>query len=316
MSLSQDLTPRVAVIMGPTGVGKTEVGIEIAQKIGAEIVSADSRQIYKYMDIGTAKPSPEQRSTVAHWMIDCVEPDVDYSAARYSEDATQVIRRLLSQRRRVLIVGGSGLYIQALFDRFFPAPPANPGLRKRLAEEARVLGSQTLHSRLTQVDPEAAHRIHPHDIKRVVRALEIYELTGTPISRLQTEHTPESGFTPLYIGLTRERKEMRMRIEKRVDGMIGKGLVDEVSKILAMGYSPDLNSLNTVGYRETIQYLRGGRSLDETIALIKKNTRAYGKRQLTWLRKVPNVEWENLSDSDLAISRTVKRINEFLHCVN
>ncbi|KPJ51165.1 hypothetical protein AMJ40_00755 [candidate division TA06 bacterium DG_26] len=311
MSLSQDLTPirRIGVVVGPTGVGKTEVGIEVARSIGAEIVSADSRQIYKYMDIGTAKPSVEQRRSVPHWMIDLVEPDVDYSAARYGEEAREVIDGLLASGRRVLLVGGSGLYIQALLESFFPAPPVNHELRSRLITQGRSLGTKALHSRLTRVDPHAAARIHPNDLKRLVRALEVYETTGIPISKQQQGHTSRRHFSSLYIGLHREKEDLKRRIEWRVDKMIERGLVEEVQSILRMGYSKDLNSLNTLGYKEVIAHLSGELGLKETTALIKKHTRAYAKRQLTWFKRIPDVQWVDLSETKATpmIAATIER---------
>lgn len=313
MSLSQNLT-LLPIIVGPTGVGKTRVGIEVARMIGAEIVSADSRQIYKYMDIGTAKPSLEQRRIVPHWMIDLVEPDVDYSAARYSQEATEVIKNLLTSDKKVLVVGGSGLYIGALVEGFFPSPPADWDLRQRLIEEAQNLGSEALHYRLTRVDPEAAQRIHPNDLKRLVRALEIYELTGVSISKHQAKHKPKGNFSPLYIGLKRRREELRRRIEARVDWMIEKGLIEEVKSILKMGYSPTLNSLNTVGYKEIIAYLGGKFSLDEAVNLIKKNTKAYAKRQLTWFKRISGIEWVDLSEEPNPVNRVVELVCEFLKC--
>ncbi len=316
MSLSQDPTPklRIPVIVGPTGVGKTEVAVEVAQAIDAEIISADSRQIYKYMNIGTAKPSAEQQESVHHWMIDIVEPNIEYSAAKYSKEAASIIKDILAKGKRVLVTGGSGLYIRALFENFFPAPPADHNLRNKLLQEAHSLGSGALHRRLARIDPETAIRIHPNDLKRLVRALEIYELTGSPISKLQTGHSSSNEFLPLYIGLNRRKKEMKSRIEERVDRMIKRGLVEEVSGILEMGYSPDLNSLNTVGYKEIIGYLSNKSPLDESVVLIKKNTRAYAKRQLTWFRKIPDVKWIDISADTTATRQVTEHICDFLGC--
>ena len=285
----------IPVILGPTGVGKTEIAIEVAQAVDAEIVSADSRQVYKYMDIGTAKPTAEQRKAVPHWMIDMIEPDVDYSAARYATEAAAAIRRVV-EKKRVLLVGGSGLYIQALFEGLFPAPPPDHALRKKLRREADKLSSEALHLRLKRVDPRSAQRIHPHDAKRIIRALEIYELTGAPISQLQEGHVAEAEFRPHYIGLTRERQVLNLRIEERVDRMIERGFVEEVKRILKRGYSPHLNSLNTLGYREMIGLLDGKLSLPEAVELTKRHTKAYAKRQLSWFQRIEDVRWIDLSE--------------------
>jgi tRNA dimethylallyltransferase len=285
----------IPVILGATGVGKTEIAIQVAQAVGAEIVSADSRQIYRYMDIGTAKPTASQRRKARHWMIDIVEPDVDYSAARYAEEASAAIRKVL-RKGRVLLVGGSGLYIQALFEGFFPSPPADRDLRRRLTEQASQLGSEALHARLKRLDPPAAKRIHPHDTKRLIRALEIHELTGIPISQLQSDHKKDPEFVPEYVGLAREKDTLNDRIDARVDQMIQDGFVDEVRKILTMGYPPTLNSLNTLGYREIITHLTCGLPLEEAIQLTKKQTRVYAKRQLSWFRRLRGVSWNDLSE--------------------
>jgi tRNA dimethylallyltransferase len=310
--VEQTAKAKLPVIVGPTAVGKTDIAILVAQRIGAEIVSADSRQIYRYMDIGTAKPSKEQREAVPHWMIDVIDPDVDYSAARYGRQTAEVIKNLQGQGRTTLLVGGSGLYIQALMENFFPAPPPDIRLRERLLEDARKAGPGALHSRLSRVDPEAAGRIHPNDTKRLIRALEVHELTGRPISQLQKAHAPRRQFLPLYTGLSRGRGELKSRIDKRVDRMIEGGLVDEVRGILSMGYSEDLNSLNTVGYRETIAHLKGIQSLDETAVLIKKNTKAYAKRQLTWFRRIQTIQWIEASKDEAMISSIASRISRFL----
>jgi tRNA dimethylallyltransferase len=285
---------RIPVILGATGVGKTEIAIRVAQSVDAEIVSADSRQIYKHMDIGTAKPTTAQRNAVPHWMIDVVEPDVDYSAARYASDATTTINDVLA-KRRVLLAGGSGLYIRALFEGLFPSPPVDRELRRQLLQEAAKLGSRVLHVRLSRVDPASANRIHPHDTKRLVRALEIYRMTGVPISQHHAEQAPAPEFSPQYIGLKRERAELNLRIERRVDRMMEEGFLEEVERILTMGYSPNLNSLNTLGYREMMSHLAGKSSIEEAVDLTKKQTRAYAKRQMSWFRRITGVEWLDLS---------------------
>ncbi len=291
------------VIVGPTGVGKTQTALELAERSGAEILSADSRQIYRYMDIGTAKPSPKERKRVKHYFIDIVNPDQTYTAGDYGQQARQQLQDLFRREKTPIVVGGSGLYLRALLDGLSPELPSDPEIKNQLVAELKILGSIELHRRLREVDPQAAERIHPHDSQRIVRALEVFQITGKKISELQNVPPQQKlNFTPLVVGLNMERRKLYQRIEQRVERMIEEGLVEEVKKLLEMGYDKDLNSLKTVGYKEVFPLLEGGRALKETVEEIKKNSRRYAKRQLTWFCKDPKVRWiENFSGDSTAI---------------
>lgn len=304
---------KLPIIVGPTAVGKTQIACEVAASLGAEIVSADSRQVYKLMDIGTAKPSPELREGIPHWLLDLVYPDEDYSAANYARDATKVIDRLVAEENVPLVVGGSGLYIRALVDGFFEAPKVDKEIRKRLQAENH--GVSLLHKRLKKVDPEAAGRIHSEDLQRIVRALEVYEQTGVPISQLQKSEGPRRLFHPLYIGLQRERKTLYRRIEERVNEMIEGGFVDEVQSLLKRGYSPELNSFSAVGYREMADYVKGNVDLKEAVRLTVRNTKRYAKRQLTWFTGMEGIHWMEVAEErgfDDLVKKIVMTIEEFL----
>lgn len=286
---------RVPIIVGPTGVGKTEVALDLAETLGGEIISADSRQIYKLMDIGTAKPTPEQRRRVKHHFIDLLYPDQDYSAGDFGRQARAQIRVLLAQGKIPIVVGGSGLYIRALVDGFSGPRVADREIKEHLRHQAETLGLDSLYRELWRVDLELARRLHPHDRQRILRALEVYRITGKPLSQHWGKASLEpSDFYPLFFGLTRKREELYIRIERRVDHMITQGLVDEVKGLREQGYHRDLNSMHTVGYREIFAYLEGECELEEAIRLVKKNTKHYAKRQLTWFGKDNRIEWLNL----------------------
>ncbi|MBI3000668.1 MAG: tRNA (adenosine(37)-N6)-dimethylallyltransferase MiaA [Deltaproteobacteria bacterium] len=286
------MKPRVVIILGPTGVGKSEVAIDVALRVEGEVINADSQLVYRHMDIGTAKPPASVRQKVAHHLIDIVDPDGEFNAALYRELALKVIQDVIARRKKAIVCGGTGLYMRALTQGLFVGPAKNPEVRKRLEEEARERGSEFLYERLRQVDPDATDRIHPNDRYRIVRALEIFELTGKGISRWQKEHGfRESAFEVLKIGLNREREELYALINRRCDEMIGRGLVDEVNGLVERGYGLDLPALQSVGYRQIGLYLRGRVALDEAVALIKRDTRHLAKRQLTWFRGDKEIRW-------------------------
>ena len=286
------MKPKLLVILGPTGTGKSEVAIDVALQVDGEVINADSQLVYRHMDIGTAKPPASVRQKVAHHLIDVVDPDGEFNAALYRELALKVIQDITARRKKAIVCGGTGLYMRALTQGLFVGPAKNPEVRKRLEEEARERGSDFLYQRLRQVDPDATDRIHPNDRYRIIRALEVFELTGKGISRWQKEHGfKESAFEVLKIGLNREREELYALINRRCDEMIGRGLVDEVNGLVERGYSLDLPALQSVGYRQIGLYLRGRVALDEAVALMKRDTRHLAKRQLTWFRADKEIRW-------------------------
>jgi tRNA dimethylallyltransferase len=292
---------RLLCLLGPTAVGKTEIAIQLAQRLNAEIVSVDSRQIYRQMDIGTAKPTAEEQQAARHHLIDCVDISQPFSVADYQSLADAAIADIRNRGKRVLLVGGAGLYFRAIVDGLFEGPGANPALRKRLEAEAAQNGVDSLHNRLQTCDPESADRIHPNNLVRVIRALEVYELTGTPMSELQQQWHPEKQRYPfIAFGLTMPRALLYRRIEQRVDVMLANGLIAEVESLLAAGYARDSVALQSFGYRELIAYLDGDCTYLEAISQLKQNTRRFAKRQLTWFRKDTRIEWvDRESTSDI-----------------
>lgn len=291
------MKPRVLILVGPTGVGKTALSLEVAQKLNVvEIVSADSRQIYKLMDIGTAKPSREELAIVPHHFIDIKYPDEYYSAGQFGRDARLKIAELLAQDRQPLVVGGSGLYVQALVDGFFEKEIFDPQVKARLKTAIEQNGLSVLYHKLQQVDPTYAQKIHPNDGHRIVRALEVYELTGEPFSRFQKQERHAADFEPVMVGLFMDRAKLYRIIDARVERMLAQGLVDEVRHLLQRGYSSQLNSLQTVGYREVFDYLEQKTSYDDMVSLIKQHSRNYAKRQMTWFRKDHRITWIDVSD--------------------
>lgn len=283
----------LVAIVGPTAVGKSEVAIEIAQKIGSEIVSADSMQIYRYMDIGTAKPTIEERELVPHHMIDIVYPDEEFSAADFQKRAKSCIKSIYQNDKIPLVVGGTGFYINALcYDYTFSPAGKDENLREHLKKEAEEKGADYLYNQLVQIDPEAAAKIHPNNLRRIIRALEVCKTTGKPFSYyVKMTKMGKSPYDLLIFGLTMSRDELYRRINKRVVSMIEKGFIDEVEKLLEMGYDKNLKSMQGLGYRQVIQYLEGRLTLDEAIDLIARDTRRYAKRQYTWFLRDQNIIW-------------------------
>ena len=283
---------RLLCLLGPTAVGKTEIAIQLAQRLNAEIVSVDSRQIYRQMDIGTAKPTPEEQQAARHHLIDCVDISQPFSVADYQSLADTAIADIQNRGKQVLLVGGAGLYFRAIVDGLFEGPGAEPSLREQLETEAEQRGVNTLHERLRACDPVSAERIHPNNVVRVIRALEVYELTGTPMSEHQQQWQQENQryrFTAFC--LTMPRALLYQRIEQRVDAMLANGLVAEVESLLAAGYARDSAALRSFGYRELIAYLDGECTYLEAVKQLKQNTRRFAKRQLTWFRKDTRIEW-------------------------
>ncbi|GAK54947.1 tRNA dimethylallyltransferase [Candidatus Vecturithrix granuli] len=302
----------LVILAGPTGIGKTEVALELAERLHAEIVGADSMQIYRFMDIGTAKPTMEERSRVPHHLIDIRNPDEEYSAADYARDATRVICDIDARGKLPLLVGGTGLYIQAVVYGIFEGPGRDETYREHLRELAEEYGNLALYQKLETLDPLSAHRLHPNDLVRVIRALEIFHLTGIPISAYQaTATTPLAAFTPCFLGLTTEREILYDRIETRVDAMIETGLVEEVQGLLQQGYHAELNAMKSLGYKEIVAFLQGQTDLPTAITQIKRDSRRYAKRQLTWFRKYQNVLWVHRTpdmSSDQIVARCLEHI--------
>jgi len=291
---------KVIVLIGPTGVGKTAASLHLAQSIGTEIISADSMQIYRHMDIGTAKPTPQQRSLVRHHMIDVAEPWESYSTGRYIEQVRTVIAALHRRDAVPLIVGGTGLYIKAMTRGIFHGPSANKDLRIELLKRERDEPG-SLYGQLQSVDPVSAGAIMPADVRRIVRALEVCLTAEKSMSEMQSGHTKRLPYDYIKIGLMRDRQELYEMIEKRVEIMIKQGLVDEVKKLIAgicehyKGPVAELSSLQAIGYKELIPHIDGNLSLPEAVELIKKRSRNYAKRQYTWFRKEEGINWVDIT---------------------
>ena len=300
----------VIVIVGPTCSGKTNLSLKFAQLIPSEIISADSRQIYKYLDIGTATPSKQQLEKIPHHLLDILDPSENYDASLFEKDAELLIEQIFQKNKTPIVVGGSGLYIKALIDGIFDTSAKDLDYRKELLQKRLEFGKEFLHEELKKVDPSSSKTIHPKNWKRVIRALEVLHTTGEPIwKHHQMQSTSkEKKYDFKQFGLNWDRKILYENIEKRVDWMIKKGLIYEVKNILEMGYNKNFNSLNTVGYKEIIQYLDGIISLERAIELIKRNTRHYAKRQLTWFKKDKRIHWfelENLSELDQVVEEII-----------
>ncbi len=305
---SQMDQPRLIAIVGPTASGKSQVAMEIASKINAEIISADSMQIYRYMDIGTGKPSPEDRGRIPHHLIDIIFPDEAFSAANYKERARGIIDELRKAGKNILIVGGTGLYIKALSRGLFPSPEADQSLRQEMKEKANYLGRTFLWQELRKVDPVSASRLHPNNTLRIIRALEVYRQTGLPLSHWHREHGfRDRPYEVLKIGLMRERKDIYRRIENRVDYMVRRGFEEEVKSLLKRGYGRHLKSMRGLGYKRMAEYVCGERDFEEAIHLIKQETKAYAKRQLTWFRKDPEVRWVRYPRGNERIMKIAER---------
>lgn len=296
------MTLPILALVGPTGVGKTEVAVELAQQYNLEIISADSRQVYKYLDIGTAKPSKELRQRIKFHMIDVVTPDVLYSAADYVRDARKVIEDLYRENKKFILVGGSGLYLKALFQPFFKAPKGDIELRAELAKKPLA----ELYDQLKAVDPESAKKIHSNDRQRIVRALELYLLTGKTKSELAKQSNTETKYQPFYIGLTLPRKVLYEKIDRRFDLMIEEGLIREVKSLIDRGYDEDLYAFNAIGYREIFGYLKKRISLELAIAMAKKKSRAYAKRQFTWFKHQPDITWLEYKDRQEVMKKIIE----------
>ena len=308
------------VLCGPTAVGKTELSLQIAERFSCEIVGVDSMQIYRHMDIGTAKPTVAERSRIPHYLIDIVDPDEDYTLGTFVRDAEEAIQSIYSHKNIPLLTGGTGLYLKGLLNGVFDelvgsekesaTPPQKAdtikqNLRERLAEE----GSKKLHNELAEFDPESAQRIHPNDVQRILRGLEIFYSTGIPWSKhLANQSQKNLRYQALKIGLTRPRKELYARIDLRVQQMTEQDLLTEVKNLLAMGYDNKLKSMQSIGYRHMINFIKGNWSWEQTLELLARDTRRYAKRQYTWFNNDPEIIWHDVRETD----KIFQNIKDFL----
>jgi tRNA dimethylallyltransferase len=298
--------PKIVVIVGPTASGKSTAAVELAQHFGAEIINADSMQVYKYMDIGTAKPSSEERRLVPHHLIDILYPDEEFSAGLFCEEARQSISELSAREKKAMVVGGTGLYIKALTSGLIRGGEVAPTIRARLQAEAQAKGREHIYRRLKEVDPATAGHLHPHDTYRIIRALEVYERTGRPISALRQRHLfQEEPYQALKIGLMTERGDLYHRIDARVDAMIRKGLKEEVQRLVEMGYAPPIKAMQSLGYKQMAAHLQGEYDLAEAVRLIKRDTKRYAKRQITWFKADPEIRWVGYPRDREAVLRMI-----------
>lgn len=281
------------ILTGPTAVGKTKASIDLAKALNGEIISADSMQVYKYMDIGSAKIRPEEMQGVPHYLVDVLEPDEEFHVVRFQQMAKQAMREIYDKGKVPIVVGGTGFYIQALlYDIDFTESNEDNIYRSQLEQIAKEQGAQHLHDLLREVDPESADAIHANNVKRVIRALEFYKQTGEKISQHnETERAKESPYDFCYFVLTDQRQHLYDRIDQRVDQMLQEGLVAEVEALKNKGYTKDMVSMQGLGYKEVLDYLNGECTLEEAVYVLKRDTRHFAKRQLTWFRRERDVIW-------------------------
>lgn len=306
----------LVVLVGPTAVGKSEIGLRLARGLGTELLTADSRQVYRGMDIATDKPAIEQRRGVPHRLIDVVDPDEPFNAGQYRTLALREIERLYSERRVPLVVGGTGLYVRTLIHGLCDAPPADEALRTSLLREAEVRGRYFLHEELTRIDPQSAARLHPHDEVKIVRALEVYYRSGRRLSEVQQRHGfTEQPFSVLMVGLNRDRSQLYRRIDARVEAMFERGVVEETADLLNQGYRRDSGAMKGLGYQQIAGYLSGDYDRAEALRLLQRDTRHFAKRQLTWFRKEPGLQWWSLNEQDSpeeVAGRLLETVQSFL----
>lgn len=283
----------LVILAGPTGVGKTDISIKLAKELNGEIISADSMQIYKYMDIGSAKVTKEEMKGITHHLIDFLDPKESFTVSDYKKMAEGAIQGVILNNKIPILVGGTGLYINSLINNYdFTDAHCDMEYRKCLEEQASQYGKNYVHEMLKNIDSVSYHKLFPNDLKRVIRALEVYKLTGTPISEFNSEKKAHDiPYNISYFVLTMDRKKLYDRINKRVDKMIGNGLINEVKMLKHMGLDENMQSMKGIGYKEILYYLHGKISFDEAVYLIKKGSRNYAKRQLTWFRKDNRVQW-------------------------
>jgi len=317
LSESQVLAKPVVVIVGPTAVGKSRIAVEVAKAFETEVLTADSRQVYRGMDVGTDKPASEERQAVPHRLIDLVDPDESFNAGLYRRQAIDEIERLYRDCRLPLVVGGTGLYVRTLLKGLCDAPQADPIVREALRQEAEDQGYDRLYARLVEVDPVAAARLHPRDESKVIRALEVYQLSGRRMSEFQQEHGfAERPFAALMIGLNRDRDMLYRRIEGRIDWQLAHGLIEETKRLLAQGYQRDSAAMKGLGYRQVAEHLAGEYDAAEMVRRFKRDTRRFSKRQMTWFRKEPGIQWLMIEESESVqhtATRVIEQVDRFLN---
>jgi tRNA dimethylallyltransferase len=303
----------LVVILGPTAVGKSRIAIEVAKYLGSEILTADSRQVYRGMDVGTDKPTLLAREGIVHHLIDVVDPDEPFNAGLFRRHAAAAIDECYRRRMLPLLVGGTGLYVRTLLQWLCEAPPSDPRVRARLRHEAYEQGGEQLYARLALVDPLTAAKLHPRDVPKILRALEVYLQSGSPLSSFQSMHGfRERPFSALVIGLNRERDHLYRRIEERIDWQLSHGLIDETQTLLRRGYRRDSPAMKGLGYRQVANYLAGECNWNEMVNEFKRDTRRFAKRQMTWFRREPDLTWLMIEESEPA-EQTVSRVVDLIH---
>lgn len=305
----------IIILTGPTAVGKTDLSINLSKELDAEIISADSMQIYKYMDIGSAKVTEEEMDGVKHYLIDEVTPDFSFSVSEFQDRANKYIKEINEKGKKVLVTGGTGLYLNSLiYNMDFAKSDADSELREQLRIELEENGIDYMHNKLRELDFDSANRIHKNNTKRVIRALEV-ALSGKKMNDFSNDLKFNDKYEPIIIVLNRDREHLYQRINKRVDIMMESGLIKEVKKLLSMGYTKDMISMQGIGYKEIIKYLEGEYELDEAIEIIKRDSRRYAKRQLTWFRRYENAKWFDLdsyTDSKVLQDDIIKYIENMV----
>ncbi len=282
----------VLAVVGPTASGKTALAIELAERLDTEILSADSMQVYRGMEIGTAAPTREEQERITHHFVGFLDPGAEFSAGMFERMAREVVERLNACGKVAVVAGGAGLYVRALLEGLFPGPAKDDAVRQRLHREAEIEGVPSLYARLQEHDPVYAQLINANDLRRIVRALEVYELTGEPLSTLHAEHQEAAmPLAAVQVGLDWPRDELYARIDARVDRMLEQGFVEEVRALLDAGYEKHIHRLRSLGYREFAAFLAGKQSFEEAAEAMKQNTRRFAKRQLTWFRSDPGIHW-------------------------
>lgn len=314
-SLFTDAKPLVAIV-GPTAVGKSRIAILVAKALGTEVLTADSRQVYRGMDIGTDKPSVDERQGVPHRLIDLVDPDQPFNTGTFRRLAIAEIERLHRDGKVPLLVGGTGLYVRTVLRGLWQGPPADWAFRRALEREAEARGADWLYRELMEVDPDSARRLHPHDRVKIIRALEVHHLLGRPLSDAHRQHAfADTPFSTLLIGLMRERTALYRRVDERVELELAKGLLEETRRLLERGYGRHLGSMKGLGYKQMGGYLAGEYGYEEAVRLLKRDTRHFAKRQMTWFRKEPGITWLVINETDTptqVAERILDEVRRFL----